>query len=92
MEDNKFWRELKALVAFLASGAFAAVHKEFMAPSSDFSPIFPLANQIHNWGHFLIGVILQGVFLGLLIRIAWNVFRRQKPEDMSEKKDSNGSQ
>ncbi len=53
MEDNnKFWRELKALVAFLASGAFAAVHKQFMVPSPEVSCIFPLANQIHHWGHF----------------------------------------
>ena len=93
MEDNKFWHELKALVAFLANGAFVAVHKQFMVPSPEFSSIFPLANHIHHWGHFLIGVVLQGVFLVLLVRIAWHVlFGKQEPEDMSEKKDPNGSQ
>ena len=93
MEDNKFWRELRALVAFLASGAFAAVHKQFMVPSPEFSCVFPLANQIHHWGHFFIGVVLQVVFLVLLVRIAWHVlFGKQESKDVSEKKDLNDRQ
>ena len=93
MEDSKFWRELKALVAFLASGAFAAVHKEFMVPSPDFFPIDHCVTKFHHWIHFVIGALLQLVFLALLIRMAWHVlFGKQEPQNVSEETDLNGSQ
>lgn len=73
MEDNsKFWRELKALVVFLASGAFVAVHKEFMDPTELF-PDSDLAIKVHNWGHYGIGLLLQILFMLWLLRIVWNV-------------------
>ena len=87
-DNNNFSRELKTLVAFLASGAFAAVHKEFMVPSPEFSSIFPLANQIHHWVHFGIGVFLQLLLILWLGRITWHIwhiFRKQKPEEGSNK-------
>lgn len=96
MEDNnKLSRELKVLVAFLASGAFAAVHKQFMVPSPDFFPIDHCVTKFHHWVHFGIGVFLQGLLILWLGRITWHIwhaFKKQKPEDMSEKKGSNGSQ
>ena len=90
--NNEFPRELKIFMVFLASGAFAAVHKQFLKPSSEISSIFPCANDIHHWGHFLIGVVLQLLILAWLAWIAWHVvvepirslFRR-KSENIPEK-------
>ena len=95
MENEKFSRELKLLVAFLASGAFAAVHKQFMVPSSEVSSIIPWANHIHHWFHYAIGVFLKLFLIVWFVRITWHichVFKKQKPEDMSEQEDTNGSQ
>ena len=92
-DQFKVGRELKALVAFLASGAFVAVHKQFMVP--DFFPDDHWTNHFHHWVHFVIGVALQLLILACLVWIArhiWYMFKEQKPKDMSEKKDSNGSQ
>ena len=92
MANNKeFPRELKIFVAFLASGAFAAVHKAFMAPSSDFFADH-FANQIHHCLHFIIGVVLQFLILGWLAWIGWRIrhmFTEQKPSEIEEIKLKN---
>ena len=91
MEDKKFWHELKALVGFLASGAFAAVHKEFMDPKELF-PDGHLAIKIHNWGHFGIGVFLQLLIFACLVWVAqhiWYMFKERKPSENEEIKLKN---
>ena len=102
METKKFWDELKALVAFLASGAFVAVHKQFIDPKE----LFPDGHwtiKVHNCGHYGIGLLLQILFILWLLRITWNVliqpillkfqwFRSLRARDMSKQEDSNGSQ
>ena len=93
MESHKeFPRELKALVGFLASGAFAAVHKEFLEPSSEVSSIFPCANHIHHWSHFFIGVILQLLIFACLGWVIWHIvhmFKERKPSEIEEIKLKN---
>lgn len=97
----KVGRELKALVAFLASGAFVAVHKEFMQP--DFFPDDHWTNHFHHVVHFGIGALLQLVFLvllvRLLVRIVWHVVVepiclhvKGKPENIPEKTEQKGHQ
>ena len=84
MENNyKFPRELKIFVAFLASGAFAAVHKRFMDPKELF-PDGDLVIKIHNWGHYAIGVVLQLLILGWLVWVIQHtlyMFKKQKPSE-----------
>ena len=78
MEDNNKLlgelksRELKAFVAFLASGAFVAVHKQFIDPKELF-PDGHFAIKFHNWGHYSIGLLLQILFILWVLKIIWNV-------------------
>lgn len=47
--------------------------------------------EFHNWGHFIIGAILQVLLILWLCRIGWYMFKKQKPEDTSEREDPKGS-
>ena len=90
-DNNNSWREIKIFVVFLASGAFAKVHKRFMAPSSDFFADH-FANQIHHCLHFIIGVVLQFLILGWLVWIGWRImhmFKEQEPSEIEEIKLKN---
>ena len=74
MEDNsKFWREVKALVIFLASGAFVKVHRQFMKPPKELFEDNHWMVMIHHWGHSLIGLSLQVLFILWILRIVYNV-------------------
>lgn len=75
MKNDKFWHELKVLVVFLSSGAFVAVHKQFMDPQELF-PDSHLAINFHNWVHYVIGLMLQILFFVCILRIVWNVLIR----------------
>lgn len=74
MEDkSKFWREIKALIVLLSSGAFVKVHSMFMDHSHELFGFHHLAKRIHYVFHFLIGLALQLLFLGLLVRFIGSV-------------------
>ena len=100
MENNsKFWREIKALVIFLASGAFIKVHKEFMKPSQEMFDIHHWTSEFHHWCHFFIGAALQVIFVFWLLRIIWYVllhpiysYFRHKDKDVPMKSTENGRQ
>ena len=94
--EFKIETKIKVFVAFLASGTFAAVHKEYLEPSSGVSSVFPFVEHLHHWVHSIIGVVLL-IFLFLwLCWLCWKayqvIFRKQKSNGRSEKKDSNGRQ
>lgn len=92
--DKDPWRELKALVAFIASGAFVAVHKQFMQPVPDLFPYGHWTDIVHRYIHFGIGLFLQLLIVACLVWVARHIyymFKTQKPKDMLEKKGSNES-
>ena len=62
MEDNsKFWREIKTLVIFLASGAFVKVPRQFMKPPKELFEDDHLMVMIHPWGDSFIAAGCQQI-------------------------------
>ena len=76
-KNNDPYKEIKDVFIFLASGAFAAFHKAFLAPSSETSLvdsepslvdiltgwIDPVHQVIHAYIHFSISIVLQIILL-----------------------------
>jgi len=62
-DTKKFNLEIKALVILLASGAFAKLHRKFLAPSSETYSGDHIFNWLHHILHSLIGLAIQIVLV-----------------------------
>ena len=66
-EKSKKFIEIKDLVIFLASGAFAKLHRKFLVPTSESYWGDQVVNWLHHFLHSLIGIAIQIVlFLWIL--------------------------
>ena len=74
MEDNnkehgkKFNLEIKNLVILLASGAFAKLHRKFLAPHAEEFQGDHWLNLSHHFLHSIIGLAIQIVLLLWIVK------------------------
>ena len=62
-ESKKFKFEIRDIVILLASGAFAKLHRKFLAPSSEIYLGDQVVNWLHHILHAVIGLAIQIVLL-----------------------------
>ena len=74
-DNKKFKFGIGDLVVFMASGAFAKVHKEFLEPSSRKYWGHEAVNCLHNIFHDVIGLLIQIVLILLLVKLGITVWR-----------------
>ena len=67
-ENKKFKIEIKDLVIFLASGAFAKLHRKFLAPSGEEFQGDHWVNLSHHFLHSIIGLAIQIVLLLWIVK------------------------